>query len=211
MSSIKYKLVYIDERGKADLIKLILKIVNEDFEDVQIKLHEWSFYKSWIPFENLPSLVVNNEFTITHLNTICRYLAKVHELNGSNDYETVMCDMIVEQLKECNDITAQLITETDVFKRIQIYNKLISDVLPKTLDGYQKILEYNKINKYIIGNKLTYADLALVVSWDWLENSCKQLIDLYPLVKSHNNFIRNLPQVNEWFIKQKPLNIQKTV
>ena len=122
-----------------------------------------------------------------------------------------MCDMIVEQLKECADIAVQLITETDVLKRIQVYNRFISEILPKTLDGYQKILEYNKINKYMVGSQLTYADLALVITWEWLEEGCKQLIDLYPLVKSHNIFIKSLPKVAEWFTNQKPLNVQKNV
>jgi glutathione S-transferase len=207
----KYKLLYFNERGKADLIKLILALSNEDYEDVQIKSHEWNFYKSWIPFEQLPALVINNEFTITHLNTICRYLAKSHNLNGSNDYENVMCDMIFEQLNECTEQALKLITETDAIKRIQTYNKFISNVLPQTLNGYEKMLQCNKNNNFIIANQLTYADLALVCAWEWLEDGCKQLIELYPLVKNHNLFIKNLPKVSAWFKNQKPLNIQKTV
>ena len=122
-----------------------------------------------------------------------------------------MCDMIVEQLKECTNVAAQLIIETDAIKRIQIYNKFISDLLPKTLNSYEKILQYNKTNKFIIGTGLTYADLALVSAWEWLEEGCKQLIDLYPFVKAHNIFIKNLPKVSDWFKNQKPLNIQKIV
>lgn len=40
-NTVKYKLIYFDERGKADLIKLILKVTDQEYENIQIKSHEW--------------------------------------------------------------------------------------------------------------------------------------------------------------------------
>ncbi len=65
-------------------------------------------------------------------------------------------------------------------------------------------------NKFIVGSSLSWADLALVLAWEWLDDTSKQLLNHFPLVKSHNEFIRSVPKVSEWLMKQKPLRVFKT-
>ena len=98
--------------------------------------------------------------------------------------------------------------ELDNQRRLNLINRFVNETLTKTLSGYEKMLNMNS-GKYIVGNKLTWADLAIINSWEWLDDNSKQLINRYPLVKRHYEFVQSLPEVSEWFRKQKPLRVTK--
>ncbi|CAF0769074.1 unnamed protein product [Brachionus calyciflorus] len=208
MNEMRCKLIYFEDRGKADLIKLLFAYTGKTYEDVQIKPSDWNFYKSFMPFEQLPVLVVNEGLKIAQAITIARYLANKFNLTGSNDNESILCDMVVEQLRECGDNASLIIQEIDINKRNLLSQKFLSDILPKTLNGFEKMLSVNS-GRFIVGNKITWADLALVNSLEWLDELSKQVLKNYPFVKTHNEYIRNIPQVNEWFKLQKPLRVFK--
>ena len=116
--------------------------------------------------------------------------------------------MINEQLKDCVDHTVKSLQEMDIVKKNQQLTRFQTETLPRALNGYEKLLSLNS-NKFIVGNSLTWADLALVNAWEWLDDQCKALLNLYPLVQSHNEFMRSIPKVAEWLREQKPLRVFK--
>lgn len=83
--------------------------------------------------------------------------------------------------------------------------KFLNDILPKALNGFEKLLSLNS-GKFIVGKTLTYADLGIVNAWEWLDETSKQILNNYPLVISHNQFIRTIPCVSQYFDSLKPLN-----
>lgn len=204
----RLKLLYFEDRGNADLIKLLFSISDQPFESVQIKQSEWNSYKSFMPFEQLPVLVINDDIRIAQTNTICRFLANLFKLEGCNNIEKSQSDMVNEQLKECADYTVKNLHEFDQLKKQQQTTHFITNILPKTLNGYEKLLSLNT-SKFIVGNSLTWADLALVNAWEWLDDYSKQIVARYPLIKGHNDYIRSIPKVSAWFSSQKPLRIFK--
>ena len=163
-----------------------------------------------MPFEQLPVLIINDDYKLAQANTICRFLANIFKLNGKSEIENISCDMIVEQLKECADVALHAMSEINQIKKIQMSNKFMMDILPKTLNGFEKILSQNS-GKYIVGNSLTVADLALINGWEWLDHASRQVLESYHLVKCHESFIRSIPEVSQWLKKQKPLTVLKKV
>lgn len=206
----RFKLIYSEDRGKADLIKLIFFFKNQIYEDLQIKQADQIFYSNFMPFEELPVLIIDDEFKIAQVNSICRFLAKYFDLDGGNEIEKVMCDMVVERLRECSD-QYSLITQNESLQKNVSLSRFLNETLTKTLNGYEKILAMNIKFRYIVGTEISWADLAVINSWEWLDDNLKQLINHYPLVKRHYDFIRNIKEVNEWFNKQKPLRVNKKV
>ncbi len=206
--SFRFKLLYFEDRGSADLIKLLFSISKQSYEPVQIKLSEWNVYRTFMPFEQLPVLVLNDTIRIAQTNTICRFLAGKFNLNGSNEIEAVQCDMVNEQLKDCIDHTARNLQEKDSSKKHQQMQHFTGVILPKTLNGYEKMLSLNS-SSFIVGDSLSWADLALVNAWEWLDENSRRLLDQYPLVKRHNEFIRTLPKVSEALKELKPLRVFK--
>ncbi len=132
-NSYKFKLLYFEDRGSADLIKLLFAYANQPYDDVQIKPSDWNTYKVFLPFEQLPCLILNDETHITTTNAICRFLANYLHLNGSNEIENSKCDMVNEQLKECADHAMRTLLEADNLRKQQMSFKFINEILPKSL------------------------------------------------------------------------------
>lgn len=208
MNENRLKLIYSEDRGKADLIKLILAYSNQSYEDFKIKPAELNYYKSFMPFEQLPVLIIDDKIRIAQMTTIARFLAKKFNLIGSGDVETALCDMVVEQIRECSDLAAQIIQEIDSNKKKVLGQRYLNDVLPKTLSEFEKMLNLNGSSS-IVGNQLTWADLALANSLTWLDEFTARLLINYPLVKKHNEYIMSIPSVSDWFKSQKPLSVYK--
>nr|AYN44501.1 glutathione S-transferase S5 [Brachionus rotundiformis] len=208
MSEIRFKLMYLEDRGKADLIKLLFAYLNQTYEDFRIKPTEWNYYKSFMPFEQLPVLLVDDTVQIAQATTIGRFLAKKFNLQGKDDIESTLCDMVIEQIRECGDFATQIIQEIDSNKKKILNQKYLGEILPRTLGGFEKMLNLNG-SSCIVGNQLTWADLALTNSLAWLDEFSARLLQNYPLVKRHNEYIMSIPSVNEWFKSQKPLSVYK--
>lgn len=116
--------------------------------------------------------------------------------------------MINEQLKDCTDHTIRHLQEFDHVRKVQQLNRFKTELLPRALNGYEKLLSLSP-SKFLVGNTLTWADLALVNAWEWLDDQCKPVLGYYPLVKNHNDFVRSIPKVAEWLKEQKPLRVFK--
>lgn len=208
MNENRLKLIYTEDRGKADLIKLLLAYSKQPYEDFKIKPAEFNYYKSFMPFEQVPVLIIDDKIRIAQMTTIARFLAKKFSLVGSSDVESTLCDMVVEQIRECSDLAALVVQETDSNKKKVLGQKYLNEVLPKTLSEFEKMLNLNG-SSCIVGNQLTWADLALVNSLTWLDELSTRLLHNYPLVKKHNETIMSIPSVSDWFKSQKPLSVYK--
>jgi hypothetical protein len=95
----KFKLIYLEDRGNIDLIKLIFAFAGKEYENIQIKQTEINLYKKFMLFESLPVLIIanddnNDEIRLAQSNTICRFLAYNFNLNGLNEIDAFVCDMI---------------------------------------------------------------------------------------------------------------------
>jgi glutathione S-transferase len=211
VSGKKLRLIYLEERGKTDLIKMILSVGGQCYEDIQIKPTEWTAFSPYMPFEQLPVLLVNDEFKLAQPTVICRYLARLLRLSGSNEEESIACDMIVEQLRELIDFSIQILQErNDPVRRQMLYAEFASSLLPRTLNGYERILSLSR-SKFIVGNQLSWADLALVNGWEWLDELCRPVLNKYQMVRAHNEYIRSLAPVAAWLKATKPLSLTKNV
>lgn len=80
----KFKLLYFEDRGSADLIRLMFAVAQHHYEPIQIKLSEWNHYRAFMPFEQLPVLVLNDDIRIAQTNSICRFLASYFKLSGND-------------------------------------------------------------------------------------------------------------------------------
>lgn len=175
--------------------------MNQPYEDILIHPSEQSTYELLSPFRQLPLLVVDETHRLSHDLPICRYLAELGNLRGSNSAEASTCDMIVEQLRDC------------IVERTSKSSRDMS-IVERTLTGLEKLVSLNGSGKYVVGCTMTWADLAMVNAWEWLmsEHTTRMLMsNQFPLIKQHNDFVRATPVVDEWFRRQKPLGRVKNV
>ncbi|KAK3094002.1 hypothetical protein FSP39_022790 [Pinctada imbricata] len=70
----KYKLTYFNSRGFAEVSRIILKLKEQDFEDVRVDSETWPKMKQDTPQGKLPVLEVDGK-KIPQSSAIYRYLA----------------------------------------------------------------------------------------------------------------------------------------
>lgn len=98
--STKYKLIYFNFRGRAEVHRHLFDIVGQEFEDKRISFDEWRACKTEFPFHQLPLLEVTEDngqtYRVAQSHAITRFLARRLNLDGKNDIERAQCDMINE-------------------------------------------------------------------------------------------------------------------
>ena len=82
----KYKLVYFDAPGRAELIRWIFAYGGQEFEDHRIKREDWPSLKATTPFGKLPYLEVDGK-ALPESVAIARFAARKTGLVGSDDFE----------------------------------------------------------------------------------------------------------------------------
>ncbi len=87
------QLVYFDIRGRAELVRLIMNVAGQQFEDTVTE--DKSEYDSSLLFGQLP-LLIHGNMKIVQTGAIVRYLVKKFRMCGTSEQEELMCDQLYE-------------------------------------------------------------------------------------------------------------------
>ena len=104
---VKYKLIYFDTAGRAEVTRLLLHQAGVEFEDNRIKREEWPSLKQDMPFGQIPVLqIFTDEGTkvLAQSNTIARFVARSHGLAGKDSWESAQCDMLVDAMDDIQSL-----------------------------------------------------------------------------------------------------------
>lgn len=194
-----YKLVYFDLKGRAEVIRLLFALSEENYEDIRISFEEWPNLKPTLPFLQAPILEIKNQTgeneIIAQSSSILRYLAYKFELAGRTENERAKTDMIYEQV---NDMFQNLIfiykIRNEQVKQIDLENAL-KNTIPRNLKLIQNILEKNP-SGFLVGDSATYADIFLMNFYEWLRDEKNNILANLPFLKQHDEKIRSIPQIS---------------
>ena len=92
----KFKLVYYNFTGRAELARYMFAVAGQEFEDVRFEREDWPKYKDGTPFGQVPVLEVTEDgktVQIAQSLAIARFLGKKFGLYGKNDLEMAEIDM----------------------------------------------------------------------------------------------------------------------
>jgi len=100
----KIQFGYWNVQGVGQPIRMLLKYVNEDYEDTVYALdanesdkNHWPSKKDHLglDFPNLP-YYIDNEIKSSQSGTILRYLGRKYKLAGANEQETTTIEMLID-------------------------------------------------------------------------------------------------------------------
>ncbi|XP_064606204.1 uncharacterized protein LOC135471087 [Liolophura sinensis] len=185
----KYTLHYFNLRGRAELTRLIFAAAGVEYTDHRMTGAEWQELKSQAPTGQLPCMEIEIDGKTVWLGqsmAIARYIAREHRLAGNTSLEKARADSIVDSTV---DLFAELLKqflEKDEAKKNEIQKRLDSEVLPKYLSMFSKLLTGNQNGgDYFVGDQLTWADLAVFnILFSPLKSNPK-LLDDYPKLKAN--------------------------
>lgn len=94
-----FKLYYFNVRALAEPIRLLFAYGGIKYEDIRVPREEWPAMKQNMPMGQMPVLEVDGH-RVHQSNSIARYLAKRVGLAGSNHWENLQIDIVVDTVND---------------------------------------------------------------------------------------------------------------
>jgi len=218
---VHYKLTYFPIRGLAESIRYILSYGKADFEDNRIDVTSgdtWNTLKPKTPMGQLPVLEIDGKNEIAQSRAISRYLAKQFGIAGQNDIEQALADMYVDGLFDMftkggqeffGEMRKKLVDKADndalITEKYQLWK---TDGIAPLLDLYEKVLSKNG-SGFLVGSKVTWADIVTAEFLDRLVNSAapmgdSHLLDNHPKMATLVKTVHKLPGIAE-YVEKRPV------
>lgn len=212
------KLVYFNGRGFAEVSRLILAFVNEDYEDFRYPLEviDWKTHNmKKEEFDNdkasgklkrslnkLPYLEIDGNI-IPQSKAIERFLARRFNLMGTNDIEAARIDGICEVVRDVKDMY-QSVRRLPEDEKESGMTKWFGETLPNKLSDLEEILGDDS---YSVGNQSSLADIilyALICQFFDNKDASSEATNNCPRLSSIINRIKNDSNIINW-INTRPL------
>ncbi|XP_077999269.1 hematopoietic prostaglandin D synthase-like [Glandiceps talaboti] len=165
----KYRLTYFNIRARGEVSRLLFAAAGVDYEDVRIATENWPSEKTSgkFPFGQMPILEVDG-ITIAQSYAIARFLANEFGFAGESNLDKAKVDMIADAIEDLGNAMGKMYFEKDEAKKAELYKDLVTKKIPSNLAALEKILTENRGGSgYLVGNKLTWADLAFLAHTDY--------------------------------------------
>ncbi len=163
MTSPAYKLIYFPIEGRAEFTRLLFRYANVEFEDFTFPRESWPALKQdpKIKFGQVPVLEINGK-SVAQSSAINRYLSQKFGFLPTDPEAALPIEelyaFITSDLADKHS-AANVIKDPEAQEE---YRKdFFENLLPKKLAYLERILEGNTTG-FLVGDKITLADLALV-------------------------------------------------
>uniref|UniRef100_A0A915PMA9 Glutathione S-transferase n=1 Tax=Setaria digitata TaxID=48799 RepID=A0A915PMA9_9BILA len=180
--------------GLAEPIRLLLVDQDIKFTDDRINKDDWPALKPQFQFEQVPCLY-DDDKQIVQSGAIMRHLARKHNLNGGDEFETTYADMFYEGIRDLHTKYTKMIylayeTEKDSY---------ITDILPVELAKFEKLLATRGDGKnFILGDKISFADFAFFEELDIQQILDPHCLDKFPLLKAYYQRMADRPKLKAY-------------
>ncbi|KAH9495854.1 Glutathione S-transferase 1 [Bulinus truncatus] len=176
------KLIYFDVKGLGEILRLILTYAGKEFEDVRLARETWPEVKPTTPFGQVPVLEIDGK-QYGQSVALANYLAREFGLYGKSNLEALTIDTVYQLTVDLMHAYVKVLRETDPVKKEEIRKEIQTEVGPKFLGFYEKLLQENGTG-YFVGDSITLADLVLYdVCSGMLKEAVGDFIADFPLVK----------------------------
>ncbi|XP_026820793.1 glutathione S-transferase-like [Rhopalosiphum maidis] len=195
-----YKVTYFNFTALAEPIRFLLSYLNIDFEDFRFEREQWPALKPTMPFGKVPTLEIDGK-VLNQSTAITRYLSKKAGLAGSDDWESLLIDIAVDNIHDLRQAIASYAYDPNEATKEARYAPLINETIPFYMDKFEKSVGEN--NGYFVNGKLSWADLFFVAILNYLNFMAKiDLLEGRPNLKALNEKVLEIPQIKAWVAKR---------
>ncbi|KAL1139717.1 hypothetical protein AAG570_006695 [Ranatra chinensis] len=195
-----YKLTYFNFMGLAEPIRLILKYMGQEFEDVRIERSDWPQVKEAMPFGKVPVLEIDGK-KIHQSTAICRYLGKQAGIAGKNDKESLEIDMIVDTFQDFRMEIVKLMQEQDPEAKEKKKETLIKETVPYYLAKFDEVIKNN--GGHLVNGSLSWGDIYIISLTDSMTGILKtDIVTNYPNIQELKKKVFSIPKIKAWVDKR---------
>uniref|UniRef100_A0A2R9A427 Glutathione S-transferase n=1 Tax=Pan paniscus TaxID=9597 RepID=A0A2R9A427_PANPA len=200
----KPKLHYFNARGRMESTRWLLAAAGVEFEEKFIKSAE-DLDKlrndGYLMFQQVPMVEIDG-MKLVQTRAILNYIASKYNLYGKDIKERALIDMYIEGMADLGEMILLLPVcppEEKDAKLALIKEKTKNRYFP----AFEKVLKSHG-QDYLVGNKLSRADIHLVELLYYVEELDSSLISSFPLLKALKTRISNLPTVKKFLQPGSP-------
>lgn len=194
-----YKLMYFNFPGRGELIRLIFSAAKVEFEDHRVAREDWPAVKKELPFNAMPVLYIDGT-PLCESGAIVRYVASEFGFNGSNNLQAAYIEMVTGVLSDCYS-KMPFFEKDEEIKKQKTADAHNNHILPALLKIEKKLVE--KKTKFLVGDKLSYADLKLANNLIWSEKVFPEILPKVPTLCKLMEKVRNMDGVKQ-YIANRP-------
>lgn len=199
----KIVLHYFNGRGKMESIRWLLTVAEVEFDEVHLTTRD-QYLKllsdGALMFQQVP-LVEMDGMKLVQTKAILHYIAEKYNLHGKDPKERLMINMYAEGIIDLQEMIMMLPFTGDQKSKLEnIETKAKGRYLPV----YEKVLSGPV---YLVGGKLTYADVLLLECTLMLEETFTGILADFPNVKALQGRMLQIPAINRFLkpgSKRKP-------
>ncbi|KAJ0005116.1 hypothetical protein NQD34_011330 [Periophthalmus magnuspinnatus] len=190
----KVVLYYFNGRGKMESIRWLLTVANVEFEEVFLTTRD-QYLKllddGALMFQQVP-LVEMDGMKLVQTKAILQYIGEKYNLHGKNPKEKVMVNMYAEGLMDLMEMMMTLPFSADPSAKLKTIetksNERYLPVFEKALSG----------QVYLVGNKLTCADVLLLECILMLEEKFPQILSNFSNIKAFQGRMTKIEAVHKF-------------
>lgn len=120
------------------------------------------------------------------------------ELYGSNEFEEIRADMVVEGVRDAIE-KLRAASNAPADQKAEAVAKFKAEVLPQWLGYFEKLLAENASGPYFLGNHFSLADIYFLRLADLLETiDAQAVLDAFPKVKANVEHTRERPNIKPY-------------
>jgi len=173
-----YKLTYFNMTGRGETIRLIFAAAGVPFEDVRIDNAAWESIKPTTPWGGVPVLEVNGKAVIGQSMSVARFAARETGLDGKTSLEQALVDSVSESINELKEKLYTAFKTPDEANKAIAMNDYVANTLPNYLTNIDRFFGANNGGKgFLVGDKLTWADLHLMATFEAIRQLAPQATD----------------------------------
>lgn len=158
----KLKLTYFDVPGRAEKIRLTLRLARIPFEDKRISQAEWPQLKNSTPLKHLPILEIGDEKTVLSESlAILRYVGKLGNLANTSSSWDASLELAV--LHACEGIDSKLFAWvfSPPSSQREVADTLWEETLAPGLVQLEMFIKTSFKGEAAVGDKFSVADIAI--------------------------------------------------
>uniref|UniRef100_A0A8C6U1R2 glutathione transferase n=1 Tax=Neogobius melanostomus TaxID=47308 RepID=A0A8C6U1R2_9GOBI len=187
----KVVLTYFDGRGKMESIRWLLTVAGVEFDEVHLTTRD-QYLKllngGVLMFQQVP-LVQMDGMNLVQTKAILHYIADKYNLHGKDPKERVKINMYAEGIIDLMEMIMILPFTADAKPKLE-------NIETKAKERYMPVFEKALSEQtYLVGGKLTYADVLLLEGTLMLEEKFPSILADFSNVKNFQNRMTKIPAI----------------
>ncbi|VDM24513.1 unnamed protein product [Toxocara canis] len=198
---VKYKLIYFNSMGRAEVVRLVFAQAGVEYEDVRIEKANWPALKEKMPFGQLPVLEEDGRL-LAQSTAIATYLASKFGLNGSDDWEAAKIQELFGATSDLVNHAIPFWTTSDEKEKKKLMDAFEKEHLEPLFARLDNVLQHNG-SGFFVGKKLSVADLNMLCIIGLFSSMFPNTGAKHPHLIEFKDKIMNLPNIKKW-IEMRP-------